>query len=201
MQVFGDQRCYTPERKSATAPAIPYKSGFLPHGLLSGTTVYLTTPFVGGEGGGELFDWIADNHELPASEAVIRPLLHQVVDGMRVRQVAERGGGSGGVFFALPPLLLSVVVFSFLALLFLLGFTFRGAHSLLSVSSSIVSRGRTSSACTSANRADGRVSSPPALVCLSTSTPRGRICFFLFAYNSAFGCLCLSMESRFTREA
>lgn len=46
--------------------------------------MYLTTPFVGGVGGGEMFDWVADNYLNPAPEAVIRPLLRQILDGTRV---------------------------------------------------------------------------------------------------------------------
>ncbi|CAM9474955.1 unnamed protein product [Scytosiphon promiscuus] len=55
----------------------------LAEALHDGTNVYLATPFVGGEGGGELFDWVAENQLSPAPEAVIRPLFHQIVDGMR----------------------------------------------------------------------------------------------------------------------
>lgn len=46
--------------------------------------MYLATPFVGGKGGGEMFDWVADNYLNPAPEAVIRPLLRQIIDGTRV---------------------------------------------------------------------------------------------------------------------
>ncbi|CAM9796444.1 unnamed protein product [Ectocarpus sp. 4 AP-2014] len=51
--------------------------------LQDDATVYLVTPFVGGVGSGEMFDWVADNYQNPAPEATIMPLLHQIVDGTR----------------------------------------------------------------------------------------------------------------------
>lgn len=36
-----------------------------------------------------MFDWVADNYLSPAPEAVLRPLLWQIVDGMRVSQSKE----------------------------------------------------------------------------------------------------------------
>ena len=36
-----------------------------------------------------MFDWVADNYLNPAPEAVIRPLLRQIVDGTRVRLLAK----------------------------------------------------------------------------------------------------------------
>ncbi|CAM9856838.1 unnamed protein product [Ectocarpus sp. 13 AM-2016] len=51
--------------------------------LQDDTTVYLVTPFVGGVGSGEMFDWVADNYQNPAPEATIMPLLRQIVDGTR----------------------------------------------------------------------------------------------------------------------
>lgn len=51
----------------------------------AGETVYLLTPFVDG---GELFDWVRNNGA--STEDVVKPLFRQIVDGLRVREGAQR---------------------------------------------------------------------------------------------------------------
>ncbi len=57
---------------------------------LADSTVYLVTPFVGGDSGMDMFDWFDENwlSQTPVSEEEFRPLLRQIIDGLRVSQTA-----------------------------------------------------------------------------------------------------------------